>query len=329
MNRPQRRLGALLAVLSFTAVCAGCSSTSGDLASSVSAGQLKGGSIAKAVDLSGKSFTVGSKEFTEQTVLGNILIYALQAAGAKTKDQTGLTGSAIVRKALRGGDIDMYWEYAGTGWSEFLKKTSVLPGAREQFDETARLDEEQNKITWLGPAKFGDQYAIARAGDAEGPAGEVDKLSQLKQLAKDHPGEVTLCGAAEFLDREIGPVQKVYDVRIPATQVYQNAFALNFVNVAKQSPCNFAEVFTTDARIKSLGLKVLDDDKTHFLTQLVGLTLREKTAKENPELKTLVQLLGDKLTQQVIIELNGMVDIDGATPQQAAVKFLRDEGFIA
>ncbi|MDO0931138.1 glycine betaine ABC transporter substrate-binding protein [Streptomyces sp. DG2A-72] len=329
MNRPRRRLGALLAVLSLTAVCAGCSSTSSDLPSSVSAGQLRGGSIAKAVDLSGKSFTVGSKEFTEQTVLGNILIYALQAAGAKTKDQTGLTGSAIVRKALLGGDIDMYWEYAGTGWSEFLKKTSVLPGAKEQFDETARLDQKQNKITWLGPAKFGDQYAIARAGDAKGPAGKVDKLSQLKQLAKDHPGEVTLCGAAEFLDREIGPLQKVYDVRIPPTQVYQNAFALNFVNVAKQSPCNFAEVFTTDSRIKSLGLKVVEDDKTHFLTQLVGLTLREKTARENPELKRLVRLLGDKLTQQVIIELNGMVDIDGASPQQAAVKFLKDEGFIA
>ncbi|MGP4009366.1 ABC transporter substrate-binding protein [Streptomyces sp. 4N124] len=329
MNRPRRRLGALLAVLSLTAVCAGCSSTSGDLPSSVSAGQLRGGSIAKAVDLSGKSFTVGSKEFTEQTVLGNILIYALQAAGAKTKDQTGLTGSAIVRKALLSGDIDMYWEYAGTGWSEFLKKTSVLPGAKEQFDETARLDEQQNKITWLGPAKFGDQYAIARAGDAKGPAGKVDKLSQLKRLAKDHPGEVTLCGAAEFLDREIGPLQKVYDVRIPPTQVYQNAFALNFVNVAKQSPCNFAEVFTTDSRIKSLGLKVVEDDKTHFLTQLVGLTLRQDTAQENPELKTLVQLLGDKLTQQVIIELNGMVDIDGASPQQAAVKFLKDEGFIA
>lgn len=329
MNRPQRRLGALLAVLSCTAVCTCCSSTSSDLPSSVSAGRLKGGSIARAVDLSGKSFTVDSKEFTEQTVLGNILIYALQAAGAKTKDQTGLTGSAIVRKALLSGDIDMYWEYAGTGWSEFLKKTSVLPGAKKQFDETARLDEKQNEITWLGPAKFGDQYAIARAGDAKGPAGKVDKLSQLKQLAKDHPGEVTLCGAAEFLDREIGPVQKVYDVHIPATQVYQNAFALNFVNVAKQSPCNFAEVFTTDARIKSLGLKVLEDDKTHFLTQLVGLTLREKTAKENPELKRLVQLLGDKLTQQVIIELNGMVDIDGASPQQAALTFLRDAGLIA
>nr|WP_240930143.1 glycine betaine ABC transporter substrate-binding protein [Streptomyces coryli] len=325
MTRPVALLAALPLLFA-----AGCSSSSAgtDLPSTATAAQLKGGSLAKDVDLKGVSLTVGSKEFTEQLILGQILIYALQAAGGKAKDQTGLMGTPIVRKSLVSGDVDVYWEYAGTGWTEFLKKDSVLPSAKKQYTETAKLDHQQNKITWFGPAKFGDQYAIARAKDATGPARHVNKMSDWKKLAKEHPGELSLCGASEFLDRELENMSDTYDVRFPPAQVTQNAFALNFINVAKQSPCNFAEVFTTDARIKSMDLKVLEDDRGHIITQLLGMTVRDETAKEHPELEKLALALGDKLTQSKIIELNGMVDIDGATPQQAALKFLRDEGFI-
>ncbi|WP_419995522.1 glycine betaine ABC transporter substrate-binding protein [Streptomyces boninensis] len=332
MNRHRPRLKrplALLAVLPL-AFAAGCGSSSAgtDLPSTATAAQLKGGSLAKEVDLKGASLTVGSKEFTEQLVLGQILIYALEATGAKAKDQTGLMGTTIVRKSLLSGDVDVYWDYAGTGWTEFLQKDSVLPDAKKQFTETARLDHKQNKVTWFGPAKFGDQYAIARAKDAKGPAGKVNKMSDWRKLAKEHPDELTLCGASEFLDRELENMSDTYDVRFPPSQVTQNAFALNFVNVAKQSPCNFAEVFTTDARIKSMDLKVLEDDRGHIITQLLGMTVKDETAKKYPQLEKLAKLIGDRLTQEKIIELNGMIDIDGATPQQAALKFLRDEGLI-
>ncbi|MBW3606575.1 MAG: hypothetical protein KY460_17040, partial [Actinobacteria bacterium] len=71
---------------------------------------------ADGTDLSGASLTVGSKEFTEQLILGQITIQALEAAGATVEDQTGLVGSTTVREALLSGEIDMYWEYTGTGW---------------------------------------------------------------------------------------------------------------------------------------------------------------------------------------------------------------------
>ncbi|TDD81503.1 hypothetical protein E1202_28945 [Saccharopolyspora karakumensis] len=306
----------------------GCSGASGSTEQTVpEQQQLASGLIAREFDLAGVHFTVGSKEFTEQVILGKIMAYALNAAGAKTTDQTGLSGSTIARSALQSGQIDMYWEYAGTGWSQFLQHDKPVPGDVEQFHATAGED-SRNGIAWLGPARFGNQYAIARAGNAPGPAGEVNSLGQLKEFVAQHPDQATLCGASEFLDRELEPFQEAYDVRFPSTQVYQNAFALNYVNVAKASPCRFAEVFTTDARIKSMNLHVLHDEKTQFSTQLAALTTRNDVAREHPQIAELARRLGHELTEDTMIELNGMVDLEGATPDEAALHFLRTRGFI-
>jgi osmoprotectant transport system substrate-binding protein len=326
LGSAHRTLAALLAAGAL--LVSGCSGSSAGGGAHVDAKALHSGSIARNIHLKGAHFTVGSKEFTEQKILGQITIYALRAAGATTSDQTGLSGSTIVRKALRGGDVDMYWEYAGTGWTQYLGHDKPVQGGRQQFRATAREDAKRNHVAWLGPAHFGNQYAIARAGDASGPVGKVDRLSQWRDLAKKHPDALSLCGAAEFLDRELRPLQQAYDVDIPPTQVHQNAFALDFVNVAKGSPCNFAEVFTTDARIKSLGLRVLKDDRGHFTTQPAGLTVREKTLKKYPQLADLARRIGGKLTEKKMIELNGQVDLKGRSPQAVALDFLRTEGFI-
>ncbi len=324
-GRAVRRGLATLCALAALAL-AGCSA--GPNAASVSAAELRGGSLAGQLDLSGRQFTVGSKEFTEQQVLGKITLYALRAAGAEVKDQTGLNGSAIVRKALESGEVDLYWEYAGTGWTQYLGHDRPVPGEMAQLRATAGEDARKNGIRWLGPARFGDQYAIARAADAPGPAGEVDRLGQLRELQEEHPDELTLCGASEFLDRELTPLQETYGLDIPTPQVYQNAFALNFVNVAKGSPCRFAEVFTTDSRLESLDLKVLEDDRNHFTTERAALTVREETLRENPQLKELAGELGDKLTEDTVIDLLDMVDRQGQTADEAALHFLRTNGFI-
>jgi len=315
----------LALALAAVALTAGCA-TSGATAT-VSA-DLRAGSLARDFSLSGAHFTVGSKEFTEQKILGKIMVYALQASGATVTDRTGLSGSNIARTALTSGAIDMYWEYAGTAWTLFLGHDKPVPGAQAQLEAAQREDASRNGITWLGPANFGDQYAIARRGDATGPLADVDSLSQLADYVRQHPGDATFCGAAEFLDREFAGMQDAYDAHFPVSQVYQNDFALNFVNVAKGSPCNFAEVFTTDARIKSLNLTVLEDDRNYFATQVAALTVRSQTVAEHPQLAGLVQRVGQALTLDTMIQLNGLVDLEGVSPDQAALRFLAEHGFI-
>lgn len=324
---PARQL--LAALLAAAAVAlSGCAGSGSFSEAGAGRAQLTGGSLARDHDLSGARFTVGSKEFTEQQILGKIMLYALRAAGAKVSDQTGLNGSNVARQALKSGDIDMYWEYSGTGWTQYLGHDQPVRGKQAQFRATARQDEQRNGISWLGPARFGNQYALARAQHASGPAGRVGSLSELAQLTRQHPDSATLCGASEFLDREMQPFQDAYGADFPPPQVYQNALALNYVNAAKSSPCQFAEVFTTDARIQSLGLELLDDDRGHFTTELAALNVRRDTARKHPQLAALSKRIGHALTGRTMTRLNGMVDLQGRTPDEAALSFLRSQGLI-
>ncbi|MDQ8702415.1 glycine betaine ABC transporter substrate-binding protein [Streptomyces sp. LHD-70] len=328
MPRSTPRAARRRALAATALVLATLTTACGPSATGPSATQLQQGSLARDFDLNGVRLTVGSKEFTEQQILGKILLYALRAAGARTTDQTGLNGTNVVRQALKQGQVDIYWEYSGTGWTQFLQHDKPIRGAQRQFRATAREDHAKNGVTWLAPARFGNQYALARAKDASGAAGEVHTLSDLAEFTRNHPEQATLCGASEFLDRELRSFQKTYDARFPPELTYQNALALNYVNVAKASPCRFAEVFTSDARITSLDLEVLDDDRGHFTTELAAVTVRDETAADHPQLKALAEKLGDALTEERMIELNGMVDLEGHTPDEAALAFLSERGFI-
>src|SRR3954471_4683005 len=105
-----------------------------------------GGSIAQNYDFSGQEFTVGSKEFTEQLVLGNITLQALEATGANVNDQIGLAGSDAARQALASGEIDMYWEYLGTAWVTYLGETGNIP--EPAYETVAERDLEENNVHW-------------------------------------------------------------------------------------------------------------------------------------------------------------------------------------
>ena len=97
------------------------------------------GPAVSGVDLSGTTISVGSKEFTEQRILGAITVQALRAAGATVDDHTGLVGTPVVRQALTSGQIGMYWEYTGTAWLGPLGNTNPIPDEKGQFDAKAMV----------------------------------------------------------------------------------------------------------------------------------------------------------------------------------------------
>jgi len=132
------------------------------------------------VDLSGVSLTVGSKEFTEQLILGNITKLALEDAGADVDDQLGLVGSTAVREALTAGEIDLYWEYLGTGWVTYLENTEGIPDPQEQY-EAVRDADAANGVTWLEPAPFNNTYAIAMTTEDSEELG-ITSVSQIGDL---------------------------------------------------------------------------------------------------------------------------------------------------
>ena len=305
-------------------IATGCS---GSVAATLN--DVQGGSIGEEYDLSGSTFSVGSKEFTEQLILGNITKVALQAAGADVRDQIGLASSAAARQALTAEYIDMYWEYTGTGWITHLGNTDPVPGRQAQFEAVKEADLEKNNIVWLEPAPANNTYAIAVRQEAYEDLG-VKKLSDFPQLVNNRPDAATLCAASEFVNRSDGlpGMEKAYGFGFPEGNVSLVALGVIYQSVDEGDPCNFGEVFATDGRILALDLELIEDDKKFFPNYNPALTMRQGVIEENPQLRELFNPIIKKLTTETLQQLNQKVDVDGSFPDVVAEEWLRENGFI-
>ncbi len=161
-------------------------------------------------ELDGVSLKVGAKEFTESKVLAQITAQVLADAGA-TVDEASLSGSATVREALESGEIDMYWEYTGTGWVNILGNTTEdLP--EDLYTAVAEAD-AANGIAWLEPSPMNDTYAIV-VTSAFGEENDIASLSDASAFIKDNADLGTICAASEFINRDDGlpGVEAAYDI---------------------------------------------------------------------------------------------------------------------
>jgi osmoprotectant transport system substrate-binding protein len=278
--------------------------------------------------LDGAELTVSSKEFTEQLILGAMTVQLLEDAGATVDDQTGIQGSSVVREALTSGQIDMYWEYTGTGWITHLGNTQPIPDEREQYTAVAEAD-VANGITWLEPAALNNTYAIATNAQNAQETG-ITTLSDFAAWVQGNQPQATLCAAAEFLGRDDGypGLERTYGFTIPPNQISELELGLVYTSVGAGEPCRFGEVFTTDGRIQSQNLVVFEDDRSFFPKYNASLNVRTDTLDQYPAIEQVVAPLTAALTNEAMLELNARVDVDGELPEDVAQDFLTQQGLI-
>jgi len=295
----------------------------------VAAGCGSGGGTSGKVNLEDAEFTVGSKEFTEQLILGQITLQVLENAGATVNDQTGLAGTVAARKALESGEIDMYWEYTGTGWITHLQHTKPIPDSQKQYEAVAKEDLKKNDIEWLPPAPANNTYTLAVRSEAYDKLG-VKTLSDLGPLIKKNPDEATVCVGTEFSTRDDGlpGMEKAYGYEFPSDNIVKIDEGLIYQAVNKGDQCNFGEVFATDGRIKGLDLKILKDNKNFFPIYNPSLTVNKKVIEEYPQIKKIFAPISKKLTTATLQDLNTQVDIDGQLPEDVAQKWLSENDLI-
>ncbi|MDO5628454.1 MAG: glycine betaine ABC transporter substrate-binding protein [Mobilicoccus sp.] len=276
--------------------------------------------------LAGVSVAVGGKNFTEQLVLCEIIAQRLEALSAAVQRTCGIAGSATVRQALTSGNIDVYYEYTGTGWITFLQETEPIPDPVEQF-EAVRERDADNGVTWLDPAPANNTYAVAAASDYAAEKG-ISTLSEYAELVASDPAAASYCGGSEFLGRDDGwaGVQQAYGFSLPAAQTNTLDEGAIYQAVANGSPCRFGTVFATDGRIKGLGLTVLEDDQNFFPFYNVALNVRTPVLEEHPQIGSVMAPVSALLTDEVLQELNARVDVEGEQPEQVARDWLRKYG---
>ncbi|MEV0980602.1 glycine betaine ABC transporter substrate-binding protein [Streptomyces sp. NPDC049915] len=317
----RRRIRALVTCVLLAP--AGCGLTSGSPMSD----DVKPGLIGKGEPLKGADLTVTSKSFTESLIHGAMMGIAFQAAGAHVLDRTGIQGSIGGREAVKKGDADAMYEYTGTAWITYQGHSTPIPDPRQQWQAVKAADVKEG-LTWLPPSRLDNTYALAMNQDAYRKYG-TRTLSDVAALAKKNPGAVTLCVEGEFANRADGlpGMEKKYGMHIPAKNVTQMDTGIIYTQTAKGS-CTYGEVFTTDGRIRSMNLVVMDDDKKFFPNYNAAPEINTTTFKKWPAIAQVLAPLTARLDNKVAQELNAKVDVDGEDPHQVALDWMRKEGLV-
>lgn len=294
----------------------------------VPAAKLAGG-LAQTKSMSGASISVGSKNFTENILLGKMAIILLKSAGAKVTDLTNIPGSASARQAMLDGQIDAMWEYTGTGWITYLGHEKPIPNEHRQYVAVRDEDKQKNHLDWLPPAPMNNTYGFA-VTKATQQKFHITKLSQLSKVPKS---QRTFCVESELINRPDGLKGMLARYGVPLgsgvprsnLRVYQTGA---IYDATAHGNCNFGEVFTTDGRILALHLKVLADDRSFFPKYNVSFVVQQKTLQKYPQIANLFAPVSKKLTNAELLKLNAQVDVDGKEPADVAYAWLKHEGFI-
>jgi osmoprotectant transport system substrate-binding protein len=325
--RTRRTIAALVAVAATGTLTSGCLGL-GTAGGFVPTGKLSG-PVADVKPLTGADISVGSKNFSENILLGKMAIILMQSDGAKVNDLTNIPGSSSARQAMLNNQVQGMWEYTGTGWIAYLGHDKPIPDSTKQYDAVRDEDQKKNRLTWLQPAPMNNTYGFA-VTQKVAKKYHITKLSQLKDVPK---AERTFCVESELLNRPDGMpgMLKTYGIpqgsETPTNQLKTFQTGAVYDATAKGA-CNFGEVFTTDGRIVALKLKVLQDDKSYFPKYNVSFVLQDATLKKYPQLKDLFAPVSAKLTNKVLLKLNAQIDVDGEEPATVAFRWLKQEGFV-
>lgn len=287
------------------------------------------GIIQPVPELEGQTITVGSKNFTEQLVLGYLGEFALAAAGANVRDLSSIQGSTTARNALTSNQIDVLWDYTGTSWVNYNSNNDPIPDARAQYEAVAKQDLERNGVAWTAiDYQVDNTYTFAVNQDAAKRLG-VEKNTDIPKIVAEHPEDATFCVDTEFASRNDGlpGVEQAYGFKTDPGKVKVLTEGAIYQATA-QGTCTFGEVYTTDGRIQSLNLKLLEDDKQFFPRYNLGVTLRDEMLKRYPQLTQVFEPVSERLTNQELMKLNAQVDVEGRDPADVARDWMAEKGLV-
>ncbi|MGB0384949.1 MAG: glycine betaine ABC transporter substrate-binding protein [Ardenticatenaceae bacterium] len=260
-----------------------------------------------------KRIVVGSKDFTEQRLLSQMLILILQEKGYEV-DKTQEYKIEEIRDALVNGEIDIYWEYTGTALSNVH---SISPGdlpskPDKAFNQVKSLDKRHYGLIWLKPANFNNTYTLlVQRPLIDNKLGE-GTLQHLAKYMKENDAPLTLCAEKDFIGRQqdgLGALEREYGFEFTKTE--EEEFENRLINYERlrNGECDVAEGFSTDAQINAWGLRSLSDTKDIFPRYNPAPVIRQEVLDKHPELEQLLGQIGDKLDEVTMRKLNQRVDL--------------------
>jgi osmoprotectant transport system substrate-binding protein len=321
-----RVLLAALAALALTLGVAACGSSSDTTGESSEEGGGSGAAIQPNPENGKVSLTVGSKNFPEQEILGEIYAQALTAAGYKVKSALNLGSETVALKAVKTGQISGYPEYASTALTSFfgLEPEEVPADANEAW-EKANEEFEKEGLQAFEPTPFASANAVGTTTATAKKYG-LKTVSDLEGVSE----KLSLYGSPECRQRIdcLAGLEKLYGLKFKSFTPVD--IGLRYT-VLEKGQADLSILFTTDPQLSAEKDKyvILEDDKHVFPAGNVIFVTKKSVAEEaGPDYEKTILQVQEGLDLKVVQELDARVEIEKETPKAAATAYLESAGYI-
>lgn len=265
---------------------------------------------------------IGSKNFTEQLLLGEIYALLLEEHGYKVDRRLNLAGTLVAHQALVHGEIDLYPEYTGTGLFNMLN-LEPMSDSEAVYNAVKQGYEEQWDLVWLDPAPMNNTQAIA-VTRATAEKYDMYTLSRMAEVAP----QLVMAAVPEFTERPDGllGLQEVYGgFRFRSVRLVD--FGIKY-RVLLQGQADVTVAFGTDGEIIGHDLVIMEDDKGLWPPYQVAPVVRAELLEQAPEVAAILNSLQPHLTDATMQRLNWEVDGNKREYTRVAREFLRELGMI-
>ncbi len=265
---------------------------------------------------------VGSKDFTEAFIIGEMYALALEKAGFQVERKLNLGGTPVAHAALQSGEIDLYPEYTGTGLLTILKEPAISD-QQQVYNKVAAEYQERYNLVWLEPAPMNNTQALAMTRAASEKFG-IRTFSDLAAKAN----QLVMVGPPEFEVREDG---------LPGIKAKYGGFELKEYKAVdpglrykalNDEEADVSVAFGTDGEIAAFDLVVLEDDQQLFPPYQVAPVVRQQTIDANPAIVEALNTVAPKLDNATMQKLNYEVSGKQREPAEVAKEFLTEAGLL-
>jgi osmoprotectant transport system substrate-binding protein len=318
-------LAACIGALVLSLGVAACGSSDDTTGESTSAEGGEGGAIVSNPDNGKVSLTIGSKNFAESEITGEIYAQALAAAGYKIKTDLSLGSETIALKTLKAGQVSGYPEYTSTALeSLFGLEPEEVPAEADPAYEKAKAEFEKEGLTAFPPTPFSSANAVGTTKKLADERG-LETVSDLDGKSE----ELTLYGSPECRQRSdcLAGLEKFYGLKFKSFHPVD--IGLRYT-VLEKGQADLSILFTTDPQLAAESDKfvILEDDKEVFPAgNVIFVTDKAVVAKAGPDYEKTIVQVQEGLTLPVMQELNARVELEKKSAKEVAGEYLKEAGY--
>ncbi|CYU82349.1 ABC transporter permease/substrate-binding protein [Streptococcus suis] len=283
-----------------------------------------GASYVPMLNFSTKQLVIAGKLGAEPEILINMYKLLIEdRTDIKVEIKPNFGKTSFLYEALKSGSIDIYPEYTGTITSTLLKNSpmDLSTNPEEVYTYAKEAILEQDGLMYLAPMAFQNTYALAVTEDYAQDHG-IEKISDLAKVQQTAVAGFSL----EFNDREDGNIglKNLYNLQLNVKTMEP---ALRYEAI-KNGDVQIVEAFSTDSKVVTYKLKILEDDKQLFPPYQAAPLLTKETLEKYPELEQVLGVLAGNISTEEMTQMNYAVDVEGKSAEQVAREYLEQEGLL-